>query len=220
MSSVLDEYALETDSPITGVMGNAPGGRSRMVSRNRSSFLYFLSLLPKEVQDNLRSGKLQLEDVGYYSSRIVDDGESDVDVFKRNDDISEGRVNLEAAKVPAGKHFVVSEFLFEYGLVDDESGVFEAQDIIPELLDGDMKFSIDGKEVLFKGLHEFSYPMTTPFNDDSTKMRFYRLDNPKYVADNVVIKFVLDLANGVPDAEEGKKHMVRITLKGVGVNTA
>lgn len=220
--SVLDEYLVDDPTQTTTIagMGNAPS-REAFMGPSRAAFFYYFSKLPAKTQSDLKSGKRQTQDVGYYYTREVEEGESDIEIFQSDDRITKGRSNLSEARTPSDKPCVISFLYLEYGTIgaNDDDNVFRPADIPDELLNGDMKLQIDEKLTLNKGLHEFRFP-TNHYNNQLSSMVVYKMDNPKYVPGGTLLEFELDLRDGMPAPPPDRKHAVRVTLKGVGVNTA
>ncbi len=138
--------------------------------------------LPKEIQNALARGKLQIVDGDIYSMKSVSNKQT-VLLLESSDDKKVGICNLNSAKLDSNKWFLVTAIELLYcadasGTDDDRLQVADYNDSLPpQIKNGEFQLEQDS-DVL---IPEISCEVFVNQGQTNIKKGLYKLDNPKFL---------------------------------------
>jgi hypothetical protein len=148
------------------------------VSKYRADFLQRLKEMPKEIQEGLLNGKLQLSDVVIYGTR---DNGSDtvVDIFKTDDSISVGITNIDRAALPAERPMTLSAI--KLLLSDAVTASFNSIAYTPDFSRGEFELRYNSMNVIERMPILGSFAPAVAGYDINKPYGLYELTNPKVI---------------------------------------
>ncbi len=175
--------------------------------------------LPKDVQEGLKTARLQVVDAAIYTIKSIEN-KSDIDLMESSDDKKTGRTNLNRAQLDNGKFFLLTGIVLEYAHGEDENDTdpsnfpFGQYAYPPQIMNGTFEMTLGTKVIV----PELSCGI---FDDsDTTKRKFYYgLDNPKWLKPAMDITPRLNMPKAVV-GDGVYAPAVKVTLIGAMIEKA
>ncbi|MEM4363711.1 MAG: hypothetical protein QXS90_00365 [Candidatus Diapherotrites archaeon] len=188
-----------------------------------------LLLLPSQLRHALKSGKAQISDATYYTTKSIVNQNGKIDMFLPSDDKREGFSNVNKAELETNRYFLLESIRLTasqiitfttpgsyapYDYVGDAD--YDTANIPTYILNGEWAFIV-GSRTLFANQSTRVFAQTYMGVQAIQKGQFH-LDNPKLVPPNVRIKFELSpCVSGTytpTTYTTTQRHYIRVELMG------
>lgn len=217
MELTQDEMVL---AGLNGKLNGASQEAIKMLLANESSahpyrrqFIERLKSMPKDVQEGLLSGRMQLVDQTFFKTEPFTG--SSTDVFQEDDDIQVGVGNVAKSRLEKNRPFVLSAIQLLYSTHASDAVANFASEEYPEALKrGEVTFRYNSKDVLEKLPIIGSFDPGLDGYASDNPYGLYLLKNPKVMQDDR-IEFSIKLQSGQTLGAD--THAVKVLLIGTTV---
>ena len=161
---------------------------------SRAEMEKFFSELPAHIKDGLNKGKLRLADMTIYSIKPINASKT-VKIFESQDIKESGLRNISNGRLPKNTALLVSGIILLQGVAatlgadDMKSTVFDTIDGIGALATGEFTLKANKKQIV-DTMSNYSF-RTNNFN--MVTKGYYKLANPRLIADDVDVEWEIDL---------------------------
>ena len=201
MSSELMGYLGSLDAVSRFKVMNRMKKRQIPSAGSRAEMEKFFGELPKQIKEQLASGKLRLADHLVYSIKPIQ-GAKTIKLFESQDVKEVGLRNISNAKLPKNMAMLVSGIYLLQGTPaslssdDVKQTTFATLTSVGALANGEFKLKANKKQLV-------SDTSNRKFCTDDYMLRprgYYKLDNPRLIHDDVEIEFEVELGTitGIP----------------------
>ena len=149
--------------------------------------------LPDHIREGLAKGELRLADFTLYSRKLITS--KTIKMFETQDDKQVAVSNISNAKLPKNQALLVSGIFLLAGVAADQSkdrimsAALNTIGSFPSILSGEFSLKANKKQIV----PDTSCNVFNTLGFSTVPMGFYKLNNPRIIADDLLIECTIEL---------------------------